>query len=106
MRISTSIALARCANASYFYIAKAFFRDEVDVDILEELMLLGGLGIQWCIKSEKAYSQLKKTDMILPVDYREFNAKYNERDSKARENMKALINSEKNKVEKVFSTLV
>ena len=35
-----------------------------------------------------------------------FNAKYNERDTKARINMKALIDSDKNKVEKVFSTLV
>lgn len=94
------------ANASYFYIAKAFVRDEVDIDILEELMQLGGLGIQWCIKSEKAYRHLKKLDEIIPVDYHEFNAKYNERDTNARNNMKALIDSDKNKVEKVFSTLV
>lgn len=31
------------ANASYFYIAKAFVCDEVDINILEELMQLGGL---------------------------------------------------------------
>jgi len=94
------------ANASYFYIAKAFVRDEVDIDILEELMQLGGLGIQWCLKSEKAYAHLKNLDEIIPVDYHEFNAKYNERDSKARINMMALIDSDKNNVEKVFSTLV
>ena len=94
------------ANASYFYIAKAFVRDEVDIDILEELMQLGGLGIQWCIKTEKAFQHLKKTDELIPVDYHEFNAKYNERDSNARKRMKALIDSDKNKVEKVFSTLV
>ena len=54
------------ANASYFYIAKAFVRDEIDVDILEELMMLGGLGVQYCIKTEKAYSKLieVKEDMI------------------------------------------
>ena len=94
------------ANASYFYIAKAFVRDEVDIDILEELMQLGGLGIQWCIKSEKAYQHLQKINNIIPVDYHEFNAKYNERDTNARINMKKLIDSDKNKVEKVFSTLV
>ena len=33
------------ANASYFYIAKEFVRDNVDMDILEELLSLGGLGI-------------------------------------------------------------
>lgn len=94
------------ANASYFYIAKAFVRDEIDIDILEDLMLLGELGIQWCIKSKKAYQQIKKTGEIIPVDYHEFNAKYNERDANARTKMKALIDSDKNNVEKVFSTLV
>ena len=94
------------ANASYFYIAKAFVRDEVDVAILEDLMQLGGLGIQWCIKSEKAYRQLKKTGELISVDYHEFNAKYNERDAHARIRMKALIDSDKNSVENVFSTLV
>ena len=48
------------ANASYFYIAKEFVRDNIDVDILEELLSLGGLGIQYCIKSELAYSKLHK----------------------------------------------
>lgn len=95
------------ADASYFYIAKAFVRDEIDVDILEELMMLGGLGIQYCIKTEKAYSKLieVKEDMI-SVNYQEFNQKYNERDISARENMRQLINSDKNKVTKVFSTLI
>lgn len=41
-----------------------------------------------------------------PVDYHEFNQKYNKRDVEARERMKQLINSEKNKVQNVFSTLV
>ena len=93
------------ANASYFYIAKTFVRDEVDIDILEELMQLGGLGIQWCLKSEKAFESIHKTEEIIPVDYHEFNAKYNQRDAEARIKMKELINSDKNRVEKVFSTL-
>lgn len=94
------------ANASFFYIAKAFVRDEVDIDILKELMQLGGLGIQFCIKSEKAYQHLYKIGQVISVDYHEFNAKYNERDANARIRMKELIDSDKNKVEKVFSTLV
>lgn len=48
------------ANASYFYIAKEFVRDNVDVDILEELLSLGGLGIQYCVKTAKAYGQLRE----------------------------------------------
>ena len=48
------------ADASYFYIAKEFVRDNIDVDILEELLSLGGLVIQYCVKSEWAYAQLKE----------------------------------------------
>ena len=46
------------ANASYFYIAKEFVRDNIDMDILTELLSLGGLGIQYCIKSRLAYEHL------------------------------------------------
>ena len=71
------------ANASYFYIAKEFVRDNIDVDILEKLLFLGGLGIQYCIKSEKAYSRLKEEpDSLLVVNYDEFNEKYNKREDR------------------------
>lgn len=94
------------ANASYFYIAKEFVRDNVDVDILEELLTLGGLGIQYCIKSELAYSRLQEVDnSLLNIDYAEFNEKYNQRDITARRKMKELIDSDENTVTKVFSTL-
>lgn len=95
------------ANASYFYIAKEFVRDNIDVDILEELLSLGGLGIQYCIKSELAYCRLHEIGSELEVvDYSEFNNKYNQRDITAREKMRNLVDSEKNKVTKVFSTLL
>ncbi len=95
------------ANASYFYIAKEFVRDNVDVEILEELLSLGGLGIQYCIKSELAYSKLHELeDEILQVQYDEFNEKYNIRDITARQKMRDLINSDANKVTHVFSTLI
>ena len=95
------------ANASYFYIAKAFVRDEIDLDILEELLSLGGLGIQYCIKSEKAYSQLHEIqEALISVEYDVFNQKYNERDVQGRDRMRELIDSDANKVTKVFSTLI
>lgn len=95
------------ANASYFYIAKEFVRDNIDVEILEELLCLGGLGIQYCIKSKKAYDQLTLIpgDMVV-VDYKEFNDAYNERDRNARDRMRELIDSDKNRVENVFSTIL
>ena len=95
------------ANASYFYIAKEFVRDNIDMEILEELLLLGGLGIQYCIKSEKAYRCLSEMkDDLICVDYQEFNDKYNERDIRARNHMRRLVDSDANKVINVFSTLV
>lgn len=95
------------ADASYFYIAKEFVRDNVDMDILEELLSLGGLGIQYCIKSELAYSKLREiNDGFQIVPYAEFNEKYNKRDIEARRKMHELIDSDKNKVAKVFSTLL
>lgn len=83
------------ANASYFYIAKEFVRDNIDVDILEELLSLGGLGIQYCIKSELAYSKLHeiKEDLLI-VEYSEFNDKYNQRDTDARQRMRDLVDSD------------
>ena len=43
----------RRANAAYFFIAKEFVRDNIDIDILEELLSLYGLGIQYCLKSKR-----------------------------------------------------
>lgn len=95
------------ANASYFYIAKSFVRDEVDIDILEELLALGGLGIQYCIKTERAYKKLSEhSEALQSVAFTEFNEKYNKRDIWARENMRMLIDSDRNRVTKVFSTLL
>ena len=94
------------ANASYFYIAKEFVKDNIDMDILEELLSLGGLGIQYCIKTERAYANLREIpDSLMSVDYAEFNEKYNERDTNAREKMRQLVDSDANKVTNVFSTL-
>ena len=94
------------ANASYFYIAKEFVRDNIDIDILEELLSLGDLGIQYCIKSELAYSKLHELeDGLIAVQYAEFNEKYNQRDITARQKMRELVDSEANHVNKVFSTL-
>ena len=71
-----------------------------------EKLSLGDLGIQYCIKSERAYAQLDEVEKeLLAVDYIEFNNRYNQRDIAARENMRKLVDSDANKVTKVFSTL-
>lgn len=95
------------ANASYFYIAREFVRDNIDMDILEELLFIGGLGIQYCVKSERAYAHLHEVDNgLMMVPYAEFNEKYNQRDIDARQKIRTLIDSDANRVTRVFSTLV
>lgn len=95
------------ANASYFYIARAFMRDEVDVSILDELLSLGDLGIQYCLKSRRAFEAAEE----LPgsprsVDFDEYNTRYNERDAAARANMERLVNGPANPAERVLSVLL
>ena len=95
------------ANASYFYIVTEFVHDEIDIDILEELLMLGGLGIQYCLKSRRAFESVRPVEGYpLPVEYAGFNAKYNERDRQARDRMDELIAGPQNKAIKVMSTLV
>ncbi len=95
------------ADASFFYIARAFVRDEIDIDILEELMHLGGLGIQYCLKSPKAFAALHAVaGEPESVSFDIYNFKYNERDCAARDQMKALIESDRNPVTRVFSSLL
>lgn len=77
------------------------------MEILEELLSLGGLGIQYCIKSELAYTHLRELeDESILVEFNDFNIKYNQRDISARKKMKELIDSDANKVTNVFSTLL
>ena len=46
------------ADDSYFSMAKAFIRNDITLSQLKKGMYLGELGIQWCLKSEKAFSQI------------------------------------------------
>lgn len=74
---------------------------------MENLLSLGGLGIQYCIKSQKVYLQLVENEnKLISVEYNQYNEKYNQRDVNARMKMKELINSDKNKLNNVFSDLI
>lgn len=95
------------ANASYFYIVTEFVHDEIDVDILEELLMLGGLGMQYCLKTKRAYGCLRpEAGYPISVEYASFNAKYSERDRQARDKMDELIAGPRNPAIRVMSTLV
>lgn len=53
-----------------------------------------------------AFSKLHEIgESPFPVNYAEFNKKYNQRDRMARINMREVVESDANKVTKVFSAL-
>ena len=82
-------------------------RDEVDVSILDELLSLGDLGIQYCLKSQRAFEAVEELpDSPYPVGFSEYNARYNERDATARANMERLVNGPANPAERVLSVLL
>ena len=96
------------ANASYFYIVKAFVRDEVDADCMEDLLKLGDFGIQYAVKTQKAYVHLRSLpDLTQSVKFDAHHAAYENRDAAARQRMRELIaNPEFNRLERLFSDVV
>jgi hypothetical protein len=97
------------ADSSFFYIGKQFVKDNLDINLLKEALRIGDLGIQWCMKSEKSMKRLiSKTNYsaIEEVNKQAYYKKYNDRDIKAREDVKRLIQSDRNTCRNVFSTLI
>ena len=96
------------ANASYFYIVKAFVRGEVDADCLADLLKLGGFGIQYVLKSPKAYERLQALPKLRQrVDFTPHHASYVTRDSEARRKMHELIaDPQFNRLVRLFNDLV
>ena len=96
------------ANASYFYIVKAFVRGEIDPDCLPELLKLGGFGIQYVVRSAKAYERLQAlVDLRQRVSYATYHEAYEDRDSAARRKMYDLIEDpEFNRLRHSFNDLI
>lgn len=80
------------ADDSYFSFARAFISNSISVSQLQKAMYLGELGIQYFIKSEKAFSKLKFIEAI-PVDLAEYYSNKVLRDSNARKNYKRITES-------------
>lgn len=89
------------ADDSFFSFAKRAIRDEVDINLLDEIMRQGKLGYQIFLQSQKAFDNIKEIDMCTEGYYKEvnferYNDLYNSRDSKARNYVANLIDSERN----------
>lgn len=80
------------ADDSYFSFARAFISNSISVTQLQQAMYLGELGIQYFVKSEKAFSKLKFIEAI-PVDSAEYYSNKVLRDSNARKNYKRITES-------------
>jgi len=96
------------ADASYFFIAQMFTRNQVDVSLLEELLSLGDLGVQYFFKSEKAFGALREIESEKElVRASEYRPKFNERDVDAHRKMRELVyDLKRNRLERVFSDLI
>lgn len=47
------------ADDSYFLYSKDFVANKISIDALSKAMKLGKLGLQYCLKSEKAFQKIK-----------------------------------------------
>ena len=96
------------ADASYFFIARMFVRNQVDVSILQQLLKLGDLGVQYFFKSERAFAALRESDGEKEsVPLSEYKAKFNDRDRVAHQRMHELVyDLGQNPLTRVFSDLM
>lgn len=96
------------ADASYFFIARMFVRNQVDVSILRQLLKLGDLGVQYFFKTERAFAALKELeDEKESVPLSEYKAKFNDRDRVAHQRMHELVyDLARNPLTRVFSDLM
>ena len=76
------------ADDSYFAFANAFLNNTISLEQLRKAMMLGNLGEQVVLKSEKAFSQLTFIESI-PVDSSQYYPKRMARDRQAREDFRS-----------------
>ena len=96
------------ANASYFYICKSFVRNNIGVAFLGELLRLGSLGIQYFLRTERAFAALAEIEAEKEsVDAAEWYGRYNRRDRDARSKMYDIIeNDPRNDLSRTFKDVL
>lgn len=77
------------ADDSYFSFARDFISNTLSLKDLKQAMMLGKLGEQIVLKSERAFGAITKGE-VFPADSNEYYAKYIARDRVARENYKEI----------------
>lgn len=81
------------ADDSYFSFAQAFLSNSLAIQSLSYVLSLGHLGLQYFLRSEKAFKQLKFLDFENVTE--EYYYAFKDRDQKAREDYKKYMNEHK-----------
>lgn len=84
------------ADDAYFLFARAFVSNEISLSQLGLAMRLGKLGLQYCLKSKKAFEQLKFQNFIVADNEVYYNKKKTRDDDARNEYLKELENSDLN----------
>ena len=81
------------ADDSYFKFAEAFIASMLGLEVLSFCLEAGNLGVQYCIKSERAFGALNLSDRIILTseEYTKYNELYAKRDRGAREYVRQLM---------------
>lgn len=93
------------ADSSYFSIAKKFVRGEIGINLLDKLLKLGNLGVQYCLKSPISFKKIQPTNKVIQVDQSVYLERYTLRDRSARNSMKSAIESDENDLSYTFNDL-
>lgn len=72
------------ADDSFFQIAEVFASNLLDIMWLPELLRMGELGIQYCVKSAQGFQQMEEISSPIPVVFEEYGPKYDTRDKRFR----------------------
>ena len=84
------------ADDAYFLFARAFVSNEISLKQLGLAMRLGKLGLQYCIKSKKAFDQLQFVDYIVADNSIYYNKKKTRDDDARNEYLSELENGDLN----------
>lgn len=96
------------ADASYFFIAQLFVRNQLDVTALDAMLRLGDLGVQYFFQSEASFARLHEVaaekERVCASEYR---GRYDARDRAAREKMNRIAyDTALNPIVRTFSALL
>ena len=75
------------ADDSYFKFPSLFVNNELRLEALEEIYMLGYLGVQYALISEKAYKRLKfiKSEIVEPIFYDKYQKRIYNADNRFEE---------------------